>query len=129
MRKIIPYDPRLKELARQLRNNSTKSEVHLWKSLKGKQMMGYDFHRQKPIDKYILDFFCHELMLCIEIDGITHFTDDALIKDTIRETRLKQLGIDTLRFNDTAVLTDMENVLRAIESYIEQWEIAQQTHP
>jgi len=91
--------------------------------------MGYDFHRQKPIDKYILDFFCHELMLCIEIDGITHFTDDALIKDTIRETRLKQLGIDTLRFNDTAVLTDMENVLRAIESHIEQWEIAQQTHP
>lgn len=91
--------------------------------------MGFDFHRQKPIDKYILDFFCQELMLCIEIDGMTHFTDNALIKDTIREARLKELGINTLRFNDRAVLTDMQNVLRAIESHIELWKIAQQTHP
>ena len=44
-RKIIPYNPALKELARQLRNNSTQSEIRLWGHLKGKQMMGYDFHR------------------------------------------------------------------------------------
>ena len=71
-RKIIPYNPKLKQLARNLRNNSTKSEIFLWLQLKGKQMMGYDFHRQKPIDNYILNFFCHELMLGIELDGITH---------------------------------------------------------
>ena len=56
-RKIIPYNPKLKELARQLRNDSTKTEIFLWLKLKGKQMYGYDFHRQKPIDNYILDFF------------------------------------------------------------------------
>jgi len=49
-RKIIPYNPKLKELARKLRNNSTKSEIILWKFLKGKQMHGYDFHRQKPVN-------------------------------------------------------------------------------
>ncbi|MBP2834139.1 DUF559 domain-containing protein [Aquimarina sp. U1-2] len=58
-RKIIPYNPKLKELARQLRNNSTKAEVILWLKLKGEQMYGYDFHRQKPIDNYILELVVH----------------------------------------------------------------------
>lgn len=71
-RKIIPYNPNLKELARKLRNNSTQSEIRLWQYLKGKQMMGYDFHRQKPLLNYIADFFCHELALVIELDGYTH---------------------------------------------------------
>jgi very-short-patch-repair endonuclease len=57
-RKIIPYDPELKQLAHELRNKSTLSEVLLWKHLKGKQIQGYDFHRQKPLDQYIVDFFC-----------------------------------------------------------------------
>ena len=56
-RKIIWYNPELKELARQLRNNSTKSEIILWKQLKGKFDGKYDFHRQKPLDNYIADFF------------------------------------------------------------------------
>ena len=56
-RKIIPYNPKLKEFARQLRNDSTRTEIFIWLKLKGKQMYGYDFHRQKPIDNYILDFF------------------------------------------------------------------------
>jgi very-short-patch-repair endonuclease len=72
VRKIIPYNPKLKMLARQLRNNSTKAEVKLWMELRGDKMLGYDFHRQKPIDNYILDFFCYELMLGIETDGFTH---------------------------------------------------------
>ncbi len=80
-RKIIPYNPKLKEFARQLRNNSTKSEIYLWKHLKGKQMMGYDFHRQKPLDNFIVDFFCHELMLAIEIDGYTHIHEEVQDKD------------------------------------------------
>lgn len=58
-RKIIYYNPKLKQLARKLRNNSTLSEILLWKYLKEKQMMGYDFHRQKPLDEYIVDFFCY----------------------------------------------------------------------
>ena len=83
-RNIIPYNPKLKELARQLRNNSTKSEIFLWLKLKGKQIYGYNFHRQKPIDDYILDFFCYELMLGIEIDGYSHEILEVYEKDNIK---------------------------------------------
>lgn len=84
-REIIPYNPKLKELARQLRNNSTRSEIILWQHLKGKQMMGYDFHRQKPIDNFILDFFCYELMLGIELDGYTHLFIEGCYQRTKNE--------------------------------------------
>ena len=66
----------LKEKARELRNNSTTSEIKLWMYLKNKQMLGYDFHRQKPLDEYIVDFFCNELMLAIEIDGLSHYNSE-----------------------------------------------------
>ncbi|WP_271784819.1 endonuclease domain-containing protein [Aquimarina algiphila] len=68
----IKYNPKLKELARQLRNNATKSEIRLWQKLKRGQMYSYDFHRQKPIDNYIVDFFCNKLQLAIELDGYSH---------------------------------------------------------
>ena len=121
-RKIIPYNPKLKELARNLRNNSTLSEIVLWKELKGKQMSGYDFHRQKPIDNYILDFFCHELMLGIELDGYTHQLEEVYTKDKIKESRLLELEIRILRFDDSEVMNDMKNVLRTIEIFIENYE-------
>ncbi|MFC4219964.1 endonuclease domain-containing protein [Flagellimonas marina] len=117
-RKIIPYNPKLKELARQLRNNSTKAEIILWQKLKRKQMHGYDFHRQKPIDNYILDFFCHELMLGLEVDGYSHQIIEIQLKDSIKERAMFQFGITVLRFSDRQVLKDMENVLRVIEDYI-----------
>ena len=125
-RKIIPYNPKLKEYARQLRNNSTKSEIILWKHLKGKQIMGYDFHRQKPLDNYIVDFFCHELMLVIEIDGYTHFLEEVQKKDEKKEKRLNELGVNVLRVHDDLVFNDIENVLREIEAYIVEYE---NTHP
>jgi very-short-patch-repair endonuclease len=121
-RKIIPYDPRLKELARQLRNDSTKSEIFLWLKLKGKQLYGYDFHRQKPIDHYILDFFCYELMLGIEVDGYSHEFLEVYNRDGIKEKKMNEFGITVLRFSDAQVLNDMENVLRAIEFFIIEFE-------
>jgi len=81
----IHYNPKLKELARQLRNNSTQSEIRLWQYLKGKQMMGYDFHRQKPIDNYIVDFFCNKLKLAIELDGFSHYIKETYLKDLEKE--------------------------------------------
>ena len=125
-RKILPYNPKLKEYARKLRNNSTKSEIILWKYLKGKQMLGYDFHRQKPIDNYIVDFFCNELMLAIELDGYTHKFEDVVAKDKKKEARLKSLEVSVLRFDDSEVFYDINNVLRTIELYIENFE---KTHP
>ena len=124
--KIIPYNPILKEFARQLRNNSTETEIYLWLKLKGKQMYGYDFHRQKPIDNFIVDFFCNKLMLAIEVDGYSHEFLEVYNKDVIKEKRLNELGIHVLRFSDNQVLKDMENVLLAIEFFILEYE---KTHP
>ncbi len=120
--KIIPYEPYLKELAREHRKNSTKSEIHLWERLKEKRMHGYDFDRQKPVNKFICDFFCRELMLCIELDGITHNAEDIHVNDTKREGSLNELGINVLRFQDEEVLQNRERVLQTIESYIDAWE-------
>ncbi|MDY0089215.1 MAG: endonuclease domain-containing protein [Flavobacteriaceae bacterium] len=121
-RKIIPYNPHLKELARQLRNSSTKAEIILWQILKRKQMYGYDFHRQKPIDNYILDFFCLELMLGIEVDGYSHELIEIQNKDSVKENKMNELGIQILRFSDYQVLKDTQNVIWAIESYIGEFE-------
>ncbi|MBI3500363.1 MAG: DUF559 domain-containing protein [Bacteroidetes bacterium] len=121
-RKIIAYNPKLKEYARNMRNKSTQAEIKLWMYVKGKQIKGYDFHRQKPIDEYILDFFCHELMLGIEVDGYTHTTEEVQKKDAEKEKRLNELGISVLRFTDEEVLTGIDNVILAIEKYIEQKE-------
>ncbi|MDI6760366.1 MAG: DUF559 domain-containing protein, partial [Candidatus Brocadiaceae bacterium] len=79
----ITYNPKLKELARNLRNNSTKSEIKLWGYLKGRQMMGYDFHRQKPIEDFIVDFFCNKSKLVIELDGYTHGFENVVEKDKL----------------------------------------------
>ncbi len=115
---VIPYKPHLKELARTLRNHSTLSEVLLWNQLKNRKMLGYDFHRQKPIDEFIVDFFCPELMLAIEIDGDSHWQKyDA---DKNRQGRFVALGIRFLRFHDSMVKQDMPNVLRSIEGWIRQ---------
>lgn len=97
-RKIIPYNHNLKALARELRRNMTISEILLWKELKNKQMCGFDFDRQRPMDKYIVDFFCKELSLAIEIDGDTHIY--RYDYDDERKNRLEKLGVHFLRFED-----------------------------
>lgn len=121
-RKIIPYKPYLKELARELRNNSTKAEIILWQKLKRKQIYGYDFHRQKPLDNFIVDFFCHELMLAIEVDGYSHDLLEIYNKDLKKEARLNELGVAVLRYSDYQVLKDTNNVLNSIENYIFEYE-------
>lgn len=118
----IYYNPKLKELARQLRNNATKSEIKLWQQLKGKRMYGYDFHRQKPIDNYIVDFFCNKLELAIECDGYSHQLPEVWEKDVKKEQRLNELGIAILRFSDEMIMNDISNVIRSIENYITNFE-------
>jgi len=125
-RKIIPYNPKLKQIARNLRNHSTKSEIILWHYLKGKQRNGFDFHRQKPIDNYIVDFFCHELMLAIELDGSSHWNEAIINKDAKKTIRLNDLGIQILRFEDEMVFDDIDFVIQKIDEYIEDYI---KTHP
>ncbi len=100
----------------------TFSEVLLWNELKQKKMKGYDFDRQRPIDNYIVDFYCKDLMLAIEIDGISHDFEDVLVKDEIRQQKLEKMGVRFLRFDDREVRKDMPNVLRTIELWIEEQE-------
>jgi len=103
-------------LTRNLRNNSTLSEILLWQQLKGKQILGYDFDRQKPIHNYIVDFFCIELMLAIEIDGISHELKSK--EDEIRQKILESLGICILRFNDLDVKKNLDGVVKSIRNWI-----------
>ncbi|NET82764.1 MAG: endonuclease domain-containing protein [Moorea sp. SIO1F2] len=116
--KIIPYNPLLKERARQLRKNMTPGELTLWKHLKGKQMCGYDFDRQRPIDQFIVDFYCKKLMLAIEIDGYSHDSEEAQERDRERQARLESLGVRFLRFQEEEVCDEVEGVLRVIEDWI-----------
>ena len=81
-------------------------------------MCGYDFDRQRPIDEYIIDFYCKDLMLAIEIDGDSHDHPEVAIKDVTRQKRLEQLGVHVLRFCDEEVRNDIENVLWGIEGWI-----------
>ena len=116
--KVIPYNPKLVELAKHLRNNSTKSEVILWNYLKGKKMLGIDFTRQKPIDSYIVDFFCNKLMIAIEIAGYSHQLEVVYAKDIEKSRRLEELGIKLLRFQDVEVFQNSKGVLQVIENTI-----------
>lgn len=89
-------------------------------------MMGYDFHRQKPIDNFIVDFFCNKLRLIIELDGYTHTFEETTVKDKIKEKRLKELNFKVLRFCDEDVMKNIDGVLRKIQYFIEGVE---NTHP
>jgi len=125
----VTYNPRLKVLARNLRNNATKAEIRLWQKLKRNQKYGYDFHRQKPIGDFIVDFFCNKLQLAIECDGYSHQILEVWEKDTKKTKKLNELGICVLRFSDYQVMNDMDNVLRAIETYILEFEEKNSTPP
>lgn len=77
-------------------------------------MLGYQFLRQRPIDKFIADFFCKELKLVIETDGYTHQLNEAYEKDQRREQRLTESGYSVLRFRDEDVMNDIARVKEII---------------
>ncbi len=116
----IHYNPKLKALSRVLRKKGTLSEVLLWNVLKGRKMKGYQFMRQKPIDNYIVDFFCSKLKLVIEIDGISH--NDKAEYDHSRSKKLESLGLSIVRFYDNDVKKDIHAVGLVIEDWIENFE-------
>lgn len=118
MAKIIPYDPKLKKLAKKLRKDMTFGEVLLWNELKRDQLWGFDFDRQRCIDNFIVDFYCKDLMLAIEVDGMSHNHEEAFAKDEIRQKRLESFGIIILRFSEAEMKSDMPNVIRAIEGRV-----------
>ena len=114
------YNKRLRKKARYLRENMTKAEACLWKYvLKSRQLKGYQFRRQRPVLNYIVDFMCKELMLVIEVDGITHSYENVSKNDIARQKELESAGFRFLRFTDEEILTDINSVKRNIEFWID----------
>ena len=101
-----------KETRKQLRNNATSSEALLWKALRGRNAGGYKFRRQQGIGSYILDFYCPELRLCIELDGSSH--DHKYEYDERRTAFLNEQGIKVVRFHNEVVLANVDAVAREI---------------
>ncbi|MCI0448266.1 MAG: DUF559 domain-containing protein [Chlorobi bacterium] len=117
---FIPYNKKLKQLSRNLRNNSTLAEVLLWNELKAGKIRGYKFNRQKPIGNYIADFYCKKLNLVIEIDGSSHINKE--LKDIYRQIKLEKLKLKILRFEDIEVKQSLHTVLHKIERFINKFE-------
>ena len=117
--KILPYNRKLKSLARKLRKQGILSEVLLWKQIKNKSL-GVEFHRQVPIDNYIVDFFCHELMLAVEIDGSSHNSEEIAENDIVRQKKLEKLGVKFIRVGDIDVKQRINIVIWALENKIEE---------
>jgi very-short-patch-repair endonuclease len=97
----------------------TFGEILLWQRLRRGQMRGFDFDRQHPIDRYIVDFYCKDLKLAIEIDGSIHDGEEAKRNDIIRQERLESLGIKFLRFTDADVRQNTEKVIGTIARWVD----------
>lgn len=105
--------PEQKERRKALRNSSTPAESILWRVMKGKGIGGWKFRRQQGIGPYILDFYCPELRLGVELDGNSH--DYKYEYDEQRSSFLKQQGIHIIRFSNEAVLNGLEGVIDEIQ--------------
>jgi very-short-patch-repair endonuclease len=107
-----------KEKRRSLRNNMPKAELAIWSKLRGKQMLGYKFRRQYSVDRYVLDFYCPELKLAIEIDGDSHFQVGAVADDKHRQAFIESFGISFLRFTNEDALKNLDGVLETIRQRV-----------
>ena len=117
--RIIYYRKANNAFARKLRNESTYAEALLWKYIRNRSL-GVQFHRQVPLDKFIVDFYCHELKLAIEIDGITHEGSEAEQRDETRQKRLEDLGVSFIRFADNDVKTNIQGYYTALQMKVDE---------
>jgi len=108
------YNRKLKEHARRLRKNMTDTERFLWSRIRGKQLNGYQFYRQRPIGNFIVDFYCPAARLVIELDGGQHFEEEGKTMDMLRDDYLRGIGIRVLRFSDRDVFKNIEGVIEEI---------------
>lgn len=113
--KIIPYNKNLKIRARELRKNMTPAEILVWGNIR-KKSLGMEFHRQVPILNYIVDFYCHEIGLALEIDGKIH--EDNFLEDSKRQGEIEKYGVFFLRFSNHEVFSDIDSVKKKIHNYI-----------
>ena len=104
--------------SRRLRQEATKAENILWKMLRNKKFRKLKFRRQHPLKNYILDFYCHEKKLCIELDGSGHNEISQALYDAARTGELVDEGLTVLRFKNEMVIKNVEVVLQMIDTYL-----------
>ena len=105
-------------IRKKLRNTATAGEATLWKYLRNRQLEGMKFRRQHSIGKYVVDFYCPNAKLAIELDGEAHTYDSINKRDRDRTLYFETLGIRVLRFENRLVFTNLENVLREIATQV-----------
>jgi very-short-patch-repair endonuclease len=108
-------DKEQKQFRRDLRKNASRGEVVLWSGLR-KNGVGAKFRRQESIEQFVVDFYCPELGLAVEVDGIHH--EHRIEQDTKRDSILENIGVRTVRFKDSDVISNSENVLDKIKSIV-----------
>ncbi len=120
---LYGYNNKLQPLANKLRKNMTKAEACLWKyALSARKLQGHQFRRQRPVLNYIADFMCKELMLIIEVDGITHHFDETAVKDEKKTKDLQEAGFKIVRLTDDEVLNNINGVVQYLENVIAEIE-------
>jgi very-short-patch-repair endonuclease len=112
----LPYNPKLVPIAKQLRLNQTVTEKKMWQGFLRK--LPLRILRQRPIDNFIVDFYCSGLRLVIEIDGESHFTEQGKIYDEERTNILEGYGLQVVRFTNVEVLQNFEGVCYQLECLI-----------
>jgi very-short-patch-repair endonuclease len=115
---MLPFNRKLKPLARSLRTNMTEAEQLIWSKIRRKQIDNLQFYRQKNIGHYIVDFYCPKRKLIVELDGGQHYENEGMKKDQERDRYLQGLGFTVLRFSDIDVLKSIDGVLERIYEHI-----------
>ncbi|MCG9969485.1 DUF559 domain-containing protein [Pelotomaculum terephthalicicum JT] len=111
----LPYNPKLRSRAKELRKAGNISEVLLWNHLKNHQFRGFDFDRQKIIGNFIVDFFCANRNVVLEIDGSSH--DDKIEYDAERDALLTGLGLTVIHIQAKDVLYKLDSVMEMLRSH------------
>ena len=108
-----------RQFARHLRYQLTDCERLMWRQLRNRGLAGFKFRRQHPWPPYVLDFYCAELRLVVELDGGQHYDDAGLAKDRLRTDYLKRQGLDVLRFSNLDVLQNLDGVMTELLRWVE----------
>ncbi len=110
--------PEIFDRARQLRKETTEAEEKLWKRLRNRKFEGLKFRRQHPINQFIVDFYCHEKLLVVEVDGGIHNEIKVKERDEGREAELQNFGLTIIRFTNEEIMNDMKHVLEKLKAAV-----------
>ena len=124
-----PYNKELKLRSRELRSSMTDAEIKLWSKLRRKQLHSLQFCRQKSIGNFIVDFYCPKARLVIEVDGGQHYQERGMARDAARDSYLRGLGLEVIRFSTRDVLYNLEGVIAVIVERLERAKERKKTKP